>query len=95
MDALSRAGVGAATAGALHPQTAAAATPAQAAQKFEALLLGELLKNAQRPAFGEAPLSGGSAGALYRDLFAEEIAARVSARGGLGLAAELAREVQR
>jgi Rod binding domain-containing protein len=68
---------------ALHPEDA---KPAEAAQQFEALLVGELLKRAQQPTFGEAPLSGGAAGAMYRDLFADEVAKRMAARGGLGLA---------
>jgi Rod binding domain-containing protein len=72
---------------ALRPENA---TPAQAAQQFEALFVAELLKSAQRPAFGETMFSGGSAGAMYRDLFADEVAKRMAARGGFGLAAELA-----
>jgi Rod binding domain-containing protein len=74
---------------ALHPERA---TPAQAAERFEALFVAEMLKSAQRPAFGETLLSGGSAGAMYRDLFADELARRIAARGGLGLAQAIARE---
>ncbi len=68
---------------ALHPEDA---KPAAAARQFEALLVGELLKRAQQPMFEEAPLSGGAAGAMYRDMFADEVAKRMAARGGLGLA---------
>lgn len=71
---------------ALHPE---AATPEVAARQFEALLLGELLKRAQQPLFGETPLGGGAAGAMYRDWFADEVAKRMAAAGGLGLAAAL------
>jgi Rod binding domain-containing protein len=87
---ISRAGAAAASDASLplHPEDA---TPAQAAAQFEALLVGELLKGAQRPAFGEALFSGGSAGAMYRDLFADEVAKRMAARGGLGLADALLR----
>jgi Rod binding domain-containing protein len=75
---------------ALRPESA---TPAQAALQFEALFVAELLKSAQRPAFGESLLSGGSAGATYRDMFADEVARRLAARGGFGLASAIAREV--
>jgi Rod binding domain-containing protein len=71
---------------ALRPE---GANIAQAAQQFEALFVAELLKRAQEPAFSDTPFSGGSAGALYRDLFAEEVAQRIAAGGGLGLAQAL------
>lgn len=91
MDAIARAGAAAGGASALDPERA---TPESAAQQFEALLVAEMLKTAQRPAFGKTLLSGGSAGAMYRDLFAEEVAQRVAAGGAFGLAGELAREVK-
>ena len=72
---------------ALRPENA---TPAQAASQFEALFVAELLKSAQRPAFGETMFSGGSAGAMYRDQFADEVAKRMAARGGFGLASAIA-----
>ncbi len=67
----------------LRPETA---TPARAAREFESLFLAELLKRAQRPMFEGGLLSSGSAGAMYRDAFADEIAQRMAAAGGLGLA---------
>ena len=70
-----------------------AATPAQAASQFEALFVAEMLKRAQKPAFGESLLSGGSAGAMYRDMFADEVARRIAERGGFGLAREIAADV--
>lgn len=90
MDPLARSQAPQATLGARAPALRPdGASPVQAAQQFEALFVAELLKRAQQPAFGETPFSGGSAGALYRDLFAEEVAQRIAARGGLGLARAL------
>jgi Rod binding domain-containing protein len=74
---------------ALRPELA---TPKQAAQQFEALFVAELLKSAQRPAFGETMFSGGSAGEMYQDMFADEVSKRIAARGGFGLAREIAPE---
>ena len=71
----------------LRPETA---TPARAAREFESLFLAELLKRAHKPIFEDGLLSGGSAGAMYRDWFADEIAQRMAAAGGLGLAKAIA-----
>ena len=70
------------------------ATPAQAARQFEALLISELLKRSQQPLLGESLLGGGSAGATYRELFSDELAQRMAAAGGLGLARTLASQGQ-
>jgi peptidoglycan hydrolase FlgJ len=71
----------------LRPETA---SPARAAREFESLFLAELLKRAHKPMFEDGLLSGGSAGAMYRDWFADEIAQRMAAAGGLGLAKAIA-----
>lgn len=68
------------------------ASPAQAAQQFEAHLIGELMKSAQEPLLGGSLLAGGSAGQTYRELFADELAQRMAAAGGLGLARALAEQ---
>jgi flagellar protein FlgJ len=67
----------------------------EAAQQFEALLVGQLLK-AARSADGEAWLGGGSDSSATPAIeFAEEqLAAALSARGGLGLAAMIAQSLQ-
>lgn len=98
MDPLSRAAAPASAQEALdtralafHPEDA---KPAQAARQFEALLVGELLKRAQQPMLEEVPLSGGAAGAMYRDMFSDELAKRMAARGGLGLADAMLRRAQ-
>jgi Rod binding domain-containing protein len=69
-----------------------AVAPERAAEAFEALLLQQILARAQEPVFESPLLGGGSAGSLYREWFAQEVAARMAARGGFGLAAELRAE---
>jgi Rod binding domain-containing protein len=57
-----------------------------AAQAFEALFLAQILERAQEPVFESRLLGGGSGGSLYRSMLAQEVAARMAARGGFGLA---------
>lgn len=66
----------------------------RAAQAFEALLLQQILEKAQEPVFESKLLGRGSAGSLYRGWFAQEIAGRMAARGGFGLADAVARDLQ-
>ena len=57
----------------------------QAAADFEALVLHQLLKQSSRPLLaGDTPLTGGSAGRMYRDLWLQELAKAGGARGALG-----------
>jgi Rod binding domain-containing protein len=84
---MSSARIATASAAELRPETA---SPARAAREFESLFLAELLKRAQRPMFENSLLSGGAAGEQYRDWFADEIAGRMAAAGGLGLARAIA-----
>lgn len=66
---------------------AAPAGAAEAARRFEALVLERLLEPATRPLFAKGALGGGGAGStLPRQLFAAEVAGLAAARGGLGLA---------
>jgi len=75
-----------------------AVEPRRAAQAFEALLLAQILERAQQPVLGGERLGAGSAGPLYRSWFAQEVAERMAARGGFGLAdaieAQLARSAR-
>lgn len=70
-----------------------AVEPAEAAQAFEALLLQQILERAQEPVFESKLLPNGSASSLYRNWFAQEVAGQMAARGGFGLAAQVAREI--
>ena len=61
------------------------------AREFEALLMGEMLKQAQRPLLGDAPLSGGSSARMWREMFLDQ--ALRSGTGGFGLADAIEREL--
>lgn len=63
-------------------------------QEFEALLLAELMKTALTPLGVSETLDGGSAGKIYREMFLDEVARMTAARGGLGLAKEIADQLQ-
>ncbi len=67
--------------------------PAAVAREFEALLVGELTRQAAKPLPGTRPLDGGSAGRLYREQFFQEVARLAAARGGLGIAAAIERQI--
>ena len=72
----------------------AASSPAQAAQAFEANVIGELLKpmfntvNSAKGVFG-----GGDGEATWRPLLTEEIGKHIAAHGGLGLAQHVLRQM--
>ena len=57
----------------------------EAAGRFEALLLGTLLRAGTRPIGGKALLDGGSAGRMYREMLFEELARKATLQGGFGL----------
>ena len=44
----------------------------------------ELLKAGSRPLFEDTPLSGGSAGGMYREMMLEEVARHAAGRDALG-----------
>ncbi|WP_376092471.1 rod-binding protein [Roseomonas sp. CCTCC AB2023176] len=65
-----------------------------AAQRFEAQMLGALLQ----PVFGEAPkglVSGGTAEAQWRPMLIENYARGWAARGGIGIASAVLSEMMR
>ena len=64
-------------------------TRTRAAQEFEAMILNEMMKIANKPPFGETPLDGGSAGRMARDQLYAQLALEATKGRGLGLAREL------
>ena len=87
----------------LRPPTARAglADPAttkqirHAAQEFEAIVLGQMLKT-MRQASAQGPVAlTGMSQKLYRDLMDDELAKAVSRSGGVGLADTLVRDLLR
>ncbi len=65
------------------------ATPEEAARGFEALLVGQLLKQQSEPLLGESLLSGGQAGHLFRGLLLETFARAAAERDAFGIGREL------
>ena len=63
------------------------------AREFEALLVGELTRQAARPLPGTRPLDGGSSGRMYREQFFQEVARLAAARGSLGIADAIERQL--
>jgi len=60
---------------------------AEVAREFEALLVGEMIKTANKPVLGgDKSLTGGSAAEIWRDMFLEQVV-RAGA-GSFGLASE-------
>ncbi len=55
--------------------------PERAAREFEAMLLAQVWKGAQKPLGIARGLGGGSAGQMYRELFVEEVTRRIALSG--------------
>ena len=58
----------------------------EAAEAFEGYLVGALLRFGARPLDPDAPLVGGPAQRMYRELFFDEISKLAAVRGGFGIA---------
>lgn len=67
----------------------------QAAQEFEAIVLGQMLKT-MRQASAQGPMAlTGTSQKLYRDLMDDELAKTIARKGGVGLADVLVRDLLR
>ncbi len=78
-------------------QAAAAHNPQalrQAAQQFESLFVGMVLKSAQQANFSD-PLFGSDQGSMYQDMYDDQIASEISKGRGLGLADMLVQQLRR
>ena len=78
-------------------QAAAAHNPQalrQAAQQFESLFVGMMLKSAQQANFSD-PLFGSDQASMYQDMYDDQIAAEISKGRGLGLADMLVQQLRR
>src|SRR4051812_27350469 len=67
---------------------------AEMTRQFEAVLLRQILTDAQKPAF-KSSLTGGSgvSGSIYQDMMVNQLADKISSARTLGLAQELERQV--
>ena len=75
--------------------TADVASIRRAAQEFEAIVLGQMLKT-MRQAGSQGPMAlTGTSQKLYRDLMDDELAKTIARKGGVGLADVLVRDLLR
>lgn len=66
----------------------------EAAKKFEAVLLRQILSQAQKPLFKNSLVpGGGTANAIYQDMVTQQLADRISEGGNFGFATVLKREL--
>ena len=66
---------------------------AKAARDFEAAQLGALFQSMVENLKGDGPLGDGPAGGAFRSLLVDEMAQATAARGGIGLAAPVYRQL--
>src|SRR6185436_8243272 len=64
-------------------------------RQFEAVLLRQILNEAQKPAFKSKYASTGVSSAIYQDLMVNQLADRISSSRTVGLAQELETQVSR
>lgn len=67
----------------------------RAAQEFEAIVLGQMLKAMRQAGAQGSPALTGTSQKLYRDLMDDELAKSISRSGGVGLADVLVRDLLR
>ena len=66
----------------------------EAARQFEAVLLRQILSQAQKPLFKNSLVpGGGTANAIYQDMVTQQLADRISEGGTFGFATVLKREL--
>lgn len=65
----------------------------EAGRQFEAVLLRQILSEAQKPTFKSKYNDDSMAGSVYRDMSTQQLADKMSRGGGLGLAQELKNEL--
>jgi Rod binding domain-containing protein len=66
----------------------------EACRQFEAVLLRQILSQAQKPLFKSSLFpSGGTANAIYEDMVTQQLADRISEGGTFGFASVLKREM--
>lgn len=72
-----------------RPQAEDPARRAEAARQFEAMLVRQILTEAQKPVFRSSLVKDSTASAIYRDQLTAQLADAVTQGGGLGLARAL------
>jgi flagellar protein FlgJ len=77
-----------------QPQAEDPARRAEAARQFEAMLVRQILSEAQKPVFRSSMVKDSTASAIYRDQLTAQLAEAVTQGGGLGLARALMEQWQ-
>jgi peptidoglycan hydrolase FlgJ len=65
----------------------------EAGRQFEAVLLRQILSEAQKTTFKSKYSDDSMSGSVYRDMTVQQLADKISRGGGLGLAQELKNEL--
>ncbi len=65
----------------------------QLSKGFEAILVRNILENAQKPLFDKKGSGNTASGGIYRDLLSNQTADMISQSGTIGLARQLEREL--
>jgi flagellar protein FlgJ len=64
-------------------------------RQFEAVLLRQILQEAEKPAFKSNLMGGGAVNDIYQDIIVNQMADNISKSSGLGLAASLQTQLTR
>ncbi len=63
----------------------------EAAQAFEGMMLGQLMRHMMTGLKADGPFAGGFAETMWRDMLVEEAGEQAAAAGGIGLAGDVYR----
>ena len=66
---------------------------AEVSRQFEAVLLRQILRQAQKPLFGGELVGSSSTNAIYQDMVTEQLAERISEGGSFGFARLIEKEL--
>lgn len=76
-----------------HQSAKAPSRVDEAAQDFEAVFLTQMFEKMFEGLGGEGPLGSGEAGGAYRSMLADQYGKTIAAAGGVGIAADVRREL--
>jgi len=77
----------------LDPAQLAKASPKRVAAEFESVLMTQMLNAMQSTVEKSGLIDGGSGEETYREMLNQAVSAEIARRGGLGLAEQIAREM--
>ncbi|MEW6302730.1 MAG: rod-binding protein [Verrucomicrobiota bacterium] len=80
---------------AANPHVSEAEKVAEASRQFEAVLLRQILSQAQKPLFQSEGMAGSAAGSIYQDMVVHSLADQISRAGSFGLSRALAPQLAR